>query len=54
MYRLMYKTKGEWQCMGTYTDIEIAIDEMERLERSVLGHGGEFKIVREGKEKEKE
>jgi hypothetical protein len=42
--------KYEWECIGTYTDIEIAIAEMDKLQSGFLGHGGEFKIAREGKE----
>ena len=44
MYRLMYKKDGEWLCIGSYTDIEMAIAEMDRLQNGVLG--GDFKIVR--------
>ena len=47
MYRLMYKKDGEWACVGSYTDIEMAIEEMDRLHNGILG--GEFKIVREGR-----
>lgn len=48
MYRIMYKTTNkDWECLGSYTDIEMAIEEMDRLQNGVLG--GEFKIVREGK-----
>jgi hypothetical protein len=50
MYRLMYKSKGKWECIGSFTDIEMAIAEMDKLQSGFLGHGGEFKIVREGKE----
>lgn len=61
MYRLMYKNnkvveapKHQWECIGSFTDIEMAIAEMDKLEKSILGKGGEFKIIREGKEKELE
>lgn len=49
MYRLMYKAKDkeEWSCIGSYTDLDIAVAEMEKLEAGILGAGGSFKIVRE-------
>lgn len=50
MYRIMYKKDGEsdWQCIGSYTDVEIALEEMDKLAHGVLGKNGTFKLEREG------
>lgn len=50
MYRLFYKEydKEEWQCLGEYTDIEVALNEMDKLSSGVLGKRGAFELRREG------
>lgn len=56
MYRIMYKVYGseKEQCMGSSTDSEHALEEMDRLEKGPLGKKGSFKMIREGTMKEKE
>lgn len=50
MYKILYRKHGEkeWQCLGAYTDMMVAVEELDKLERSPLGKDGEFKIAREG------
>lgn len=52
MYKIMYKAHGktQFECLGSWTDLEVAVSEMDRLERSYLGSIGSFQIVREGHE----
>ena len=54
MYKLIYETKNKKECLGSYTDIEMAIEEMDRLQRESLGQDGMFQIMREGYEREKQ
>ena len=51
MYRLMYRKDGEseWQCIGSYAELEIALEEMDKLSNGVLGKTGLFKLEREGR-----
>lgn len=50
MYRIMYKEKGnnEAKCLGNSTDLEQAIEEMEKMENGPLANKGMFYILREG------
>lgn len=56
MYKIMYKANGKTQveCLGSYTDLEVAVGAMDKMESSVLGSTGSFRIVREGHETQEE
>lgn len=49
MYKLMYRPNKDssWQCLGRFTDMIVAVEELDKLERGALS-GSEFRIVREG------
>lgn len=55
MYRIMYKEYGnkEDRCLGSSTDLEQAIEEMDQMERGPLSQRGMFYIFREGSKKDK-
>ena len=55
MYQIMYKPndKDEYQCLGSSTDSEHALEEMDKLEAGPLGEKGVFKLVRKGNKEEK-
>lgn len=55
MYQIMYKPndKDEYQCLGSSTDSELALEEMDKLEAGPLGEKGVFKMVRKGNEEER-
>lgn len=48
MYRIYYRKNGEkeWNCIGEYVEIMVAVEEVDKLERSPIGKDGEFKIKR--------
>lgn len=54
MYRILFKKNGSnnWECIGSYTDIMLAIEELDRLESGILGSSGSFMIKREGSKDE--
>lgn len=52
MYRIMYKTPNEdWECLGSYDNIEIAAAELERLKPLLLKEGCSLRLVPRGDEK---
>lgn len=55
MYQIMYKEQGckDARCMGGSTDLEQALEEMDRLEATPLAQEGTFYIFREGTKKDK-
>lgn len=54
MYRIMFKRHGseKSECIGSYTDLIMAVKELDRLESGVLGSSGTFEIRREGSKDE--
>ena len=54
MYRILFKKNGsdKWECIGSYTDIMLAIEELDRLESGILASSGSFMIKREGSKDE--
>ena len=52
MYRIMYKSKDkDWECLGSYDNIEIAAAELERLKPLLLKEGCSLRMICMGDEK---
>lgn len=55
MYQIMYRPheSDEYKSIGSSTDSEQALEEMDKLEAGPLGKKGEFKMTRRGNKEEK-
>lgn len=52
MYRIMYKSPNkDWECLGSYDNIENAAAELERLKPLLLKEGCSLRMVPRGDEK---
>lgn len=50
MYHIMFRLHGSncYKCLGSNTDSELALKEMDEMEKGLLGKMGDFKLVKKG------